>query len=878
MTKVYKKITALFLMFLIVCATVFGSAGPALAGGIDEGEEKAITDVEIYSGLSQDDCYYPASFKYVLKNLQIKVTFEDGTSAYLQNWYAGDSDSDWYYFAIDDSSRYFMRFYDAEGEQVKITNDEVPFGEFKMEITRNTTPVFAPTKTFKIVDEAPTGNVENCTAEFSSTDRNKFEETWYPITLEQEKEYVFATGGWSQDYWFADLWVKNENGTVRRVNKGCNGGYDSEDAFSHRKEGNDQLYLVIGEMYQNSSCSGNVQWTEKKTVGSVALLPENAYKAWNDDISKIPLKVTYTDGSAETLSSWKWGYNSESYVEGYYLYTANMDKIWLGVYENDAWENYITYASWKPGTKKWKAYLESDSSISSEKEITIATPSAKTLTLTEGEFENFSISSENEAYYQLKAETNDTVEIVNSGKNKMSVSVFSRASETDSWNMTVSSLLGSGKTEKSTVTAGKEYLFILHTDETARGTIGKYVSDGLPVSAAVGVEQVDAADYTVWVNLPITVTYGKADSNVMAGSQEISNWNGGYGYSSAVYAYTKYNNYKVYYTLSQGTEQINIPVVSEELLILIQEHGDNPEKLEMILEEYGISGGLDALCVKPGSYTVNVYRDSVSEENKIGSKNITVINSSVCTSHSWNAGKITKQPSCTAAGSKVYTCTKCGETKTETLKALGHNYSTGWTVDQPATLTANGSQSHHCTRCSAKTGDKVIYKASGVKLAYTAVVYSGKAKSPEVVVKDSKGNKISAANYTVVKPSGRTNVGKYTYKVVFKNAYKGTKALYLTINPKASSVKSLSSVKKGFTVKWSKVSKQAAGYEIMYATNSKFTKNKKTVKVNSYKTTSKTITKLSSKKTYWVKIRTYKTVNGKPYYSAWSKAKTVKTK
>ncbi|MEI3339192.1 MAG: hypothetical protein V8R80_03885 [Eubacterium sp.] len=343
-----------------------------------------------------------------------------------------------------------------------------------MEITRNTTPVFAPTKTFKIVDEAPTGNVENCTAEFSSTDRNKFEETWYPITLEQEKEYVFATGDWSQDYWFADLWVKNENGTVSRVNKGCNGGYDSEDAFSHRKEGNDQLYLVIGEMNQNFPCSGNVQWAEKKTVESLDLLAENTYKAWNRDISKIPLKVTYTDGTAETLSSWNDGWHTESYVDGYYLYTANMDKIWLGVYENDVWEKCATYASWKPGTKKWKAYLESDSSISSEKEITIATPSAKTLTLTEGEFEDFTISSENESYYQLKAETNDTVEIVNSGKNKMSVSVFSRASETDSWNMTVSSLLGSGKTEKSTVTAGKEYLFILYTDETAKGTIGKY--------------------------------------------------------------------------------------------------------------------------------------------------------------------------------------------------------------------------------------------------------------------------------------------------------------------------------------------------------------------------------------------------------------------
>ena len=66
-----------------------------------------------------------------------------------------------------------------------------------------------------------------------------------------------------------------------------------------------------------------------------------------------------------------------------------------------------------------------------------------------------------------------------------------------------------------------------------------------------------------------------------------------------------------------------------------------------------------------------------------------------------------------------------------------------------------------------------------------------------------------------------------------------------------------------------------SGYEIVYATNSKFTKGKKTTKVTA---TSKTFKKLTSKKTYYVKVRAYKKVSGKTYYGAYCKAGTVKVK
>ena len=70
---------------------------------------------------------------------------------------------------------------------------------------------------------------------------------------------------------------------------------------------------------------------------------------------------------------------------------------------------------------------------------------------------------------------------------------------------------------------------------------------------------------------------------------------------------------------------------------------------------------------------------------------------------------------------------------------------------------------------------------------------------------------------------------------------------------------------------------QITGYQIQYSTDKAF-KSYKTKTVSSYKTTSTTLTGLSAKKTYYVRIRTYKTVNGVKYYSGWSTVKYLKTK
>lgn len=89
----------------------------------------------------------------------------------------------------------------------------------------------------------------------------------------------------------------------------------------------------------------------------------------------------------------------------------------------------------------------------------------------------------------------------------------------------------------------------------------------------------------------------------------------------------------------------------------------------------------------------------------------------------------------------------------------------------------------------------------------------------------------------------------------------------------------LSKVKKGknaFTATWKKV-KGVDGYQIRYSTSKKF-KKKKTITVKNAKAVKKTVKKLKAKKVYYVKIRAYKTINGKKQFSKWSKAKKVETK
>ena len=135
--------------------------------------------------------------------------------------------------------------------------------------------------------------------------------------------------------------------------------------------------------------------------------------------------------------------------------------------------------------------------------------------------------------------------------------------------------------------------------------------------------------------------------------------------------------------------------------------------------------------------------------------------------HSWDSGKVTKAATCTAAGTKTYTCTRCKKTRTETIAAtghkavkdaavaatcenagktegshcsvcgtvlksqttiaaLGHNWDSG-KVTKAATCTAAGTKTYTCTRCKktrtetiAATGHKVVKDAAVAATCETA--------------------------------------------------------------------------------------------------------------------------------------------------------------
>ncbi len=199
--------------------------------------------------------------------------------------------------------------------------------------------------------------------------------------------------------------------------------------------------------------------------------------------------------------------------------------------------------------------------------------------------------------------------------------------------------------------------------------------------------------------------------------------------------------------------------------------------------------------------------------------------------HSWGGWATATKPTCTAQGVEQRTCSRCSKAETRYITALGHNYSSEWTIDKQATCSAEGSKSKHCTRCDAKTEVTVIPK--------TAHSYKTTVVAPT----------LTSQGYTV----HECTVCHYSYKDNYTSQ--------ITL-PAVTGVKVKTQGSTSLTLAWDK-NASASGYVIEQYKGGKWTQITKTA---SNAVVSYTVNGLKADTTYTFRIKGY-VVSGTTEYS-----------
>ncbi len=205
--------------------------------------------------------------------------------------------------------------------------------------------------------------------------------------------------------------------------------------------------------------------------------------------------------------------------------------------------------------------------------------------------------------------------------------------------------------------------------------------------------------------------------------------------------------------------------------------------------------------------------------------------------HEWDIGSITTQPECLKTGVKTYTCSKCQEQRTEQVPALGHQYSSQWTVDKEATCSEKGQKSRHCIRCAAVTDQMEIPATQAHVYTKPQVAWSQDYTNCDVTVECQNCgiivNHLATVKKQIEEPTC-TKPGKEIYSVsgtiagiayddckevvlqakghIFKNG-KCTVCGLVTALPTAPKLKSVANTKDGVTLTWEKV-ENATSYRI----------------------------------------------------------------
>ena len=236
----------------------------------------------------------------------------------------------------------------------------------------------------------------------------------------------------------------------------------------------------------------------------------------------------------------------------------------------------------------------------------------------------------------------------------------------------------------------------------------------------------------------------------------------------------------------------------------------------------------------------------------------------------------------TVSQSGVVTGVKEGTTQISVITADGSKTaicSVTVSGQTPITPTEPGTQTGGIIDPATGKTAAATFSGMEIELDYTSTAYNGSDKEPGVAIQDAYGNDLTEdVDYTLDYYNNLT-VGKATVIVSGKGKYAGVIAgVRFTIKPKTVTVKSVKkAASRKLNVVWASHKTQTTGFQVRYATTKKFKSGTyKTVTLTSKSATSKALTKLKAGKTYYVKVRAYKTVDGKKIYSSWSKVKSAK--
>ena len=266
--------------------------------------------------------------------------------------------------------------------------------------------------------------------------------------------------------------------------------------------------------------------------------------------------------------------------------------------------------------------------------------------------------------------------------------------------------------------------------------------------------------------------------------------------------------------------------------------------------------------------TVNVAKAAQSITAKVAASSVAV-GKTTTVSIMGNKGKKSYKSSNTAIATVDSSTGKVTAKKVGTVKITATSAATAQYNAASKTVTIKVVP-------AATTSLTAANQATGIKLTWNKVtgangykVYRGSTLIKTIT---------SGSTVTFADTAANTNGTKYTYKIVAKastgdSTLSKSVAVYRVARPTISSATNSAASK--MTVKWGKNAK-ANGYQIQYSLSSSFASGNKAVTITSASTVSKVIGSLTKGKTYYIRIRTYKTVGSTKYWSEWSAKKSVK--